>query len=258
MLLSLKHNTHLHKCIIYLHIVFKLFRQKQKTSSKGERASSAKSKSSESRTSKSDSGYSGSGLEASVATISAVDCIIEDEKPAKKSPKLLSRNNQGRSSVDSASSSSGSSEKGNTEMDVKKIEEKNSVDSKQKEAIKKQMAERKKSAGSEKTGSRRAAKQRGVDEDSSVRRSAEDVKAGAVEEKRPLPSAGKLKTPKAEVWIYHTTISAIQGYWLRVSVVKGYKQMVLIYLSILLAIFRGFGQVCCIVCWCVCIPLKMS
>ena len=242
---------------MYNILVFKLFRQKQKTSSKGERASSAKSKSSESRTSKSDSGYSGSGLEASVATISAVDCVIEDEKPAKKSPKPLSRNDQGRSSVDSASSSSGSSEKGNTEIDVKKIEDKNSVDLKQKEAIKKQMAERKKSAGSEKTGSRQAAKQRGVDENVSVRKSAEDVKkAGVVEEKRPLPSAGKLKTPKEEVWINHTTISAVQGYWLRVSVVRGYKQMVLIYLSILLAIFSGFGQVVFFTGLCDCIPLK--
>ena len=171
---------------------FKLFRQKQRTSSKGERISSAKSKSSDSRTSKSDSGYSGSGLEASIATISGVDCVIEDEQPAKKSPKPSSRNDQGRSSVDSTSSSSGSSEKGKTEVNVKKIEERNEVDLKQKEAIKKQMAERKKSAGSERTGNRQAA--------SSVRRSSEDVKKTAAgEEKRPLPSVVKSKTPKAEV-----------------------------------------------------------
>ena len=133
-----------------------------------------------------------------------MDCVIEDEKPAKKSAKPSSRNDQGRSSVDSTSSSSGSSEKGKTEVNVKKIEERNAVDMKQKEAIKKQMAERKKSAGSEKTGNRQAAKQRGVgDEDISVRRSAEDVKKTvAGEERRPLPSAVKSKTPKAEVWIY--------------------------------------------------------
>ncbi|KAJ7388825.1 Serine/threonine-protein kinase Nek4 [Desmophyllum pertusum] len=41
--------------------------------------------------------------------ISAVDCVLEDEKPAKKSPKPSSRNEQERSSVDSTSSSSGSS-----------------------------------------------------------------------------------------------------------------------------------------------------
>ena len=163
--------------------------------------------------------------------MSAVDCVIEDEKPAKKPHKPLSRNEQERSSVDSTSSSSGSSEKGKTEVNVKKIEEKNAVDLKQKEAIKKQMAERKKSAGSEKTGNRQAAKQRGVDEDVSVRRSAEDVKkAGAFEEKRPLPSAGKLKTPKAEVWIY-------------LLCKKSVKPMVFIYLSIVLAIFSGFGKV---------------
>ena len=133
-----------------------------------------------------------------------MDCVIEDEKPAKKSPKPPSRNDQGRSSVDSTSSSSGSSEKGKTEVNVKKIEERNVVDMKQKEAIKKQMAERKKSAGSEKTCNRQAAKQRSVgDEDISVRRSAEDVKKTAAgEERRPLPSAVKSKTPKAEVWIY--------------------------------------------------------
>jgi len=107
--------------------------------------------------------------------------------------------------VDSTSSSSGSSEKGKTEVNVKKIEEKNVVDLKQKEAIKKQMAKRKKSAGSEKTSNRQAAKQRGVDEDISVRRSAEDVKkAAADDEKRPLPSAVESKTPKAEV-LYGST-----------------------------------------------------
>jgi len=104
--------------------------------------------------------------------------------------------------VDSTSSSSGSSEKGKTDVNVKKVEERNAVDLKQKEAIKKQMTERKKSAGSEKAGNRQAAKQRGVDETISVRRSAEDgKKAAAGDEKRPLPSAVKSKTPKAEVWI---------------------------------------------------------
>lgn len=174
-------------------------RQKQKTVSKQERVSSAKSKSSSSQSSKSDSGYGGSRLEAAIATISAVDCVIDDEKPAKKSPKPSSRNDQERSSVDSTSSSSGSSEKGRTEVNVKKTEEKNAVDLKQRELIRKQMAERKKSAGSEKTSNKQAVKQRGVEGDISVRKSAEDVKkAAAMEEKRLLPSPGKSKTPKAE------------------------------------------------------------
>ena len=129
-----------------------------------------------------------------------MDCVIEDKRPAKESAKPSSRNDQERSCVDSTNSSSGSSEKGKTEVNVKKSEERNVVDSKQKEAIKKQMAERKKSTGSEKTGNRQAAKQRGVDENISVRRSAEDVKkAAAADEKRPFPSAVKSKTPKAEV-----------------------------------------------------------
>ena len=181
--------------------------------------SSAKSKSSSSQSSKSDSGYGGSRLEASIATISAVDCVIDDEKPAKKSPKPSSRNDQERSSVDSTSSSSGSSEKGRTEVNVKKTEEKNAVDLKQRELIRKQMAERKKSAGSEKTSNKQAVKQRGVEGDISVRKSAEDVKkAAAMEEKRLLPSPGKSKTPKAEV---RTTVGLCSlqhcvtslGYW---------------------------------------------
>ena len=166
-----------------------------------------------------------------------MDCVIEDENLEKKSPKPSSRNDRERSSVDSTSSSSGSSEKGKTEVNVKKIEEKNAVDLKQKEAIKKQMAERKKSAGSEKTGNRQAAKQRGEDEDISVRRSAEDVKkAAAGDEKRPLPGAVKSKTPKAEVWIYlfckirkKENLNAVQRDSLRISLVWGYKPVVFRY-----------------------------
>ena len=55
--------------------------------------------------------------------------------------------------------------------------------------IKKQMAERKKSA-SEKSN-RNAARQKGVEENDSAKRSAE--------EKRPLPGAGKPRTPRIEV-----------------------------------------------------------
>ena len=147
--------------------------------------------------SKSDSGYSGSGLEASIATASAIDCVLDEEKPPKKSPKISARNDQERLSVDSCSSSSGSSGKGQTEVHIKKAEEKNVVDSKQREVIKKQMAERKKSAG-EKLSNRSAAKQRGVDD--TAKKSAETSEKLAVnEEKRPLPSAVKLRTPRTEV-----------------------------------------------------------
>lgn len=172
-----------------------------------------------------------------------MDCIIEDEKPAKKSPKPSSRNDQERSSVDSTSSSSGSSEKGKTEVNVKKIEERNVVDLKQKEAIKKQMAERKKSAGSEKTGNRQAAKQRGVEHDISVRRSAEDVKKTvAGEEKRPLPSAVKSKTPKAEVWrsqcCSRGLLKDVTGWEF-----KTHGFYFLSVKTVMLSIFSGFGQV---------------
>ena len=82
-------------------------------------------------------------------------------------------------------------------MQVKKPEEKNIVDSKQREVIKKQMAERKKSAG-EKLSNRSAAKQKGVDD--SAKKSAETSEKLAVnEEKRPLPSAVKHRTPRTEV-----------------------------------------------------------
>ena len=156
---------------------------------------------SKSQSSKSDSGYSGSGLEASIATASAIDCVIEEEKPSKKPPKPSSRNEPERTSVDSASSSSGSSEKGRSEVYVKKSEEKNVVDLKQRELIKKQMAERKKSAG-EKLGNRNAVRQKGVDEDDSTKKSAENGER-VMEEKRPLPSVGKSRTPaRTEVWIY--------------------------------------------------------
>lgn len=82
-------------------------------------------------------------------------------------------------------------------MEVRKPEEKNVVDSKQREVIKKQMKERKKSAG-EKLSNRSAAKQRGVGD--SARKSAETSEKLAVnEEKKPLPSAVKHRTPRAEV-----------------------------------------------------------
>ena len=64
--------------------------------------------------------------------------------------------------------------------------------------IKKQMAERKKSA-SEKSN-RNAARQKGVEENDSAKRSAENSERLVVmEEKRPLPSAGKPRTPRIEV-----------------------------------------------------------
>lgn len=175
-------------------------RQKQKTVTKEERTPSAKSKSSSSQPPKLDSGYVGSGLEVSIATISAVDCVLEDEKSTKQSPKPSSRNDRGRSSVDSTSSSSGSSEKGRTEADVKKTEQKNAVDLKQKESIRKQMADRKKSAGVEKTSNKQSVKQRGVEEKAvPVRRSSEDVKKAAVlKEKRAKPIPVKSKTPRTE------------------------------------------------------------
>lgn len=189
-----------HICVHNL-FIFPYCRQKQKTVTKEERTPSAKSKSSSSQPPKLDSGYVGSGLEVSIATISAVDCVLEDEKSAKQSPKPSSRNDRGRSSVDSTSSSSGSSEKGRTEADVKKTEQKNAVDLKQKESIRKQMADRKKSAGVEKTSNKQSVKQRGVEEKAvPVRRSSEDVKKAAVlEEKRAKPFPVKSKTPRTEV-----------------------------------------------------------
>lgn len=176
-----------------------MYRQIKKSGSKEERAPSAKSRASKLQSSKSDSGYSGTGLEVSIATASAIDCVIEEEKPPKGSPKPSSRNDQGRSSVDSTSSSSGSSEKGRIEIQVKKSEDKNVLDLKQREALKKQIAERKKSA-SEKSEKRTAAKKKGVDEDGSARRSAENGERIVVtEEKRPTPSAGKPKSSRTEV-----------------------------------------------------------
>lgn len=166
---------------------------KSKGGSKEDRTPSAKSRVSKSQSSKSDSGYSGSGLEASIATASAIDCVIEAEEPSKKSPKPSSRNEPERSSVDSTSSSSGSSEKGRTEVHVRKSEEKNVVDLKQREVIKKQMAERRKTAG-EKLGNRNAVRQKDVDEDDSTKKSAENGER-LMEEKRPLPSVGKSRTP---------------------------------------------------------------
>jgi len=176
-------------------MVLKLFRvQKSKGGSKEERTPGVKSGVSKSQSSKSDSGYSGSGLNVSITTASAIECVIDEEKPPQNSPKPSSRNEPERSSVESVSSSSGSSEgKGRTEIHVKKSE-----DLKQREVIKKQMAERK-SAG-EKLSNRSAAKQKVVDEENSVRRSAENGEKGPVkEEKRPLPSVSKSRTPRTEV-----------------------------------------------------------
>lgn len=181
--------------------IFPSCRQKQKTVSKEERTASAKSKSSSSEPPKLDSGYVGFVLEASIATVSAVDCVLVDEKSEKQSPKPSSRNDHGRSSIDSTSSSNSSSEKGRTEVDVKKTEQKNVVDLKQKELIRKQMGERKKSAGSERTSNKQSVKERGGEgKDVPVRRSSEDVKkAAGLEEKRGKPSPAKSRTPKAEV-----------------------------------------------------------
>ena len=108
------------------------------------------------------------------------------------------RNDQERSSIHvDSSSSSGSSGKGQTEVPVKKCEEKNVVDLKQQEVIKKQVAERKKSAGA-KSSDKSATKQKGVDD--SAKKSAENCERVAVnEEKRPLPSAVKPRTPRTEV-----------------------------------------------------------
>ena len=180
-------------------MVFKLCRvQKSKGGSKEERTPGVKSGVSKSQSSKSDSGYSGSGLNVSIATASAIECVVDEEKPPQNSPKPSSRNDPERSSVESVSSSSGSSEgKGRTEIHVKKSE-----DLKQREVIKKQMAERKKSAG-EKLSNRSSAKQKVVDEENSVRRSAENGEKGPVkEEKRPLPSVSKSRTPRTEVCMY--------------------------------------------------------
>ena len=180
-------------------MVFKLCRvQKSKGGSKEERTPSVKSGVSKSQSSKSDSGYSGSGLNVSVATASAIECVIDEEKPPQNSPKPSSRNEPERSSVESVSSSSGSSEgKGRTEIHVKKSE-----DLKQREVIKKQMAERKKSAR-EKLSNKNAAKQKVVDEDNSVRRSAENGEKGPVkEEKKPLPSVSKSRIPRTEVCMH--------------------------------------------------------
>lgn len=171
-------------------------RQKKKSVSKEERTPSAKSRALKPQTSKSDSGYSGSGLEASVATASAIDCIIDEGKPPKPSRKPSSRSDQERSSIDSASSSSGSSEKGPTEVAVKQPEEKNAVDLKQREMIKKQMAERKKVASEKASNRPSSAKKKVVEEDKSSRKSAENGKIPVLrEEKRPMP---KPRTPRTE------------------------------------------------------------
>lgn len=159
-------------------------RQKKKTGTKEERIPSAKSRASKSQSSISDSGYSGSGLESSIATASAIDCVLEEEKPPKQSLETPSRNNKERSSIDSNSSSSSSSEKGQTEVHIKQSKEKNAVEIKQREMIKKQISERKRSSN----GS--SSKQKGGDE---AKKSVEDV-----DEQRPLPGVARLRTPKAE------------------------------------------------------------
>lgn len=158
-----------------------LCRQKKKTGSK-ERIPSAKSRETQSQSSKSDSGNSGSGLEGSIATASAIDCIIEEEKLPKQA-----RNNKERSFTDSSSSSSGYSEKGQTEVNVEKSKGKNAIELKQREMIKKQLSERKRSA-SEKSNNASVSKQKVAE------KLVEDI-----EEKRPLPVVAKARTPRAEV-----------------------------------------------------------
>lgn len=155
-------------------------RQKKKTGSK-ERIPSAKSRETQSQSSKSDSGNSGSGLEGSIATASAIDCIIEEEKLPKQA-----RNNKERSFTDSSSSSSGYSEKGQTEVNVEKSKGKNAIELKQREMIKKQLSERKRSA-SEKSSNASVSKQKAAE------KLVEDI-----EEKRPLPVVAKARTPRAE------------------------------------------------------------
>lgn len=155
-------------------------RQKKKTGSK-ERIPSAKSRETQSQSSKSDSGNSGSGLEGSIATASAIDCIIEEEKLPKQA-----RNNKERSFTDSSSSSSGYSEKGQTEVHVEKSKGKNAIELKQREMIKKQLSERKRSA-SEKSSNASVSKQKAAE------KLVEDI-----EEKRPLPVVAKARTPRAE------------------------------------------------------------
>lgn len=155
-------------------------RQKKKTGSK-ERIPSAKSRETQSQSSKSDSGNSGSGLEGSIATASAIDCIIEEEKLPKQA-----RNNKERSFTDSSSSSSGYSEKGQTEVNVEKSKGKNAIELKQREMIKKQLSERKRSA-SEKSSNASVSKQKVAE------KLVEDI-----EEKRPLPVVTKARTPRAE------------------------------------------------------------
>lgn len=155
-------------------------RQKKKTGSK-ERIPSAKSRETQSQSSKSDSGNSGSGLEGSIATASAIDCIIEEEKLPKQA-----RNNKERSFTDSSSSSSGYSEKGQTEVHVEKSKGKNAIELKQREMIKKQLSERKRSA-SEKSSNASVSKQKVAE------KLVEDI-----EEKRPLPVVTKARTPRAE------------------------------------------------------------
>lgn len=155
-------------------------RQKKKTGSK-ERIPSAKSRETQSQSSKSDSGNSGSGLEGSIATASAIDCIIEEEKLPKQA-----RNNKERSFTDSSSSSSGYSEKGQTEVNVEKSKGKNAIELKQREMIKKQLSERKRSAG-EKSSNASVSKQKAAE------KLVEDI-----EEKRPLPVVAKARTPRAE------------------------------------------------------------
>lgn len=155
-------------------------RQKKKTGSK-ERIPSAKSRETQSQSSKSDSGNSGSGLEGSIATASAIDCIIEEEKLPKQA-----RNNKERSFTDSSSSSSGYSEKGQTEVHVEKSKGKNAIELKQREMIKKQLSERKRSAG-EKSSNASVSKQKAAE------KLVEDI-----EEKRPLPVVTKARTPRAE------------------------------------------------------------
>jgi hypothetical protein len=190
-------------------------RQKQKTN-RGSRKSKEgppreKESKSSSISSKSDSGYSESNLQSSIATVSGVDCVLEDSNKPHKKPSIplisyqdenmkhversQSETDVTRMSADS-SSSSGPSEKEQTEIYKPNRNDRKKEKEREKEAIRKQMAQRIKSA-SERPMSKEIPSEKktpqSVDKDKGQKHLAE---------KKPLrqvKSAGSSRTPVNEV-----------------------------------------------------------
>ncbi|XP_001641753.3 serine/threonine-protein kinase Nek4 [Nematostella vectensis] len=184
-------------------------RQKQRKNLISERIEEV---SSNEPSSKSQSQSSDPSLHSSIATVSGVDCVIEEpSSPPRLVPRQRSKepSSPARSSVESNSSSSStsSSEKGQTEIHVHDSAEQKKKLERQRELIKKQMAERRRSERSNKEQQRNnlQADERGNQEDEKKpvprARSAGSVpKSPAVREEAPSrPSSARRPLPRPPV-----------------------------------------------------------